>query len=269
MNPAAPHPENDSRRDDPPRALEENGLSPEAVITFLLQHPEFLAHQPALLAKLEMPREDSSGVVSLAQRQTQVLRDRIRLLESRLTEMMHVGEENDAIVRKMTGWVRETLLASDPLERLVVLSEGLAKTFSVPVVALALWGRMAGLRIPGRLFPSSVVFCDNHDEITAVAGALIRPLCLPAHAYQARLALGLVPGGHGADNGSVAMIPLRPGANPEAFGILVLASADPGRFSQDHGVELLSSLSELASAALLGLPLSGGRAPGTTAPTGS
>lgn len=228
--------------------------TPASVAQFLHDNPEFLIHQPALLAQLELPRQESSGAISLAQRQTQVLRDRIRLLESRLTEMMHVGEENDAIVKKMTGWIRETLLAHDPLERLAVLTEGLAKGFSVPIVALALWGRMAALRVPGRLMPSAVVFCENQDEVTVLAGALIRPLCLPAHAYQARLALGLT-SDSSAQNGSVAMIPLRPGASPEAFGLLVLASADPGRFSQDHGVDLLNTLAELTSASLLGLTL--------------
>jgi hypothetical protein len=78
--------------------------TPAAVAQFLHDNPEFLIHQPALLAQLELPRQESSGAISLAQRQTQVLRDRIRLLESRLTEMMHVGEENDAIVKKMTSW---------------------------------------------------------------------------------------------------------------------------------------------------------------------
>ena len=228
------------------------GPTAAAVTQFLLENPEFLIHQPGLLSQLELPRQDSSGAISLAQRQTQVLRDRIRLLESRLTEMMHVGEENDAIVKKMTGWIRETIMAQDPLARLAVLTEGLAKSFSVPIVALALWGRMSALRAPGRLMPSSVVFCEAHDEVTALAGALIRPLCLPAHAYQARLALGLTTDGS-AQNGSVAMIPLRPGASPEAFGLLVLASADPGRFSQDHGVDLLNTLAELTSASLLGL----------------
>ena len=261
MKPAAPPPEEGQAIEGAP-SQQTAIASPEAVAGFLLDNPDFLIQHPALLAKLELPQEEFSGAISLTQRQTQVLRDRVRLLESRVTEMMHVGEENDAIVRKMTAWVREALLASDPVERLAVLSEGLAKRFSVPVVALALWGRMAGLRIPGRLMPSSVVFCDDHDEVTALAGALIRPLCLPAHAYQARLALGLIQG-DAADSGSVAMIPLRAGASPESFGILVLASADPGRFSQDHGVELLASLAELTSAALLGLVASGARPQGS------
>lgn len=252
MNPTTPAAPAEDDHTDVVEPAVSVAVTPASVSSFLLENPGFLLHHPAVLAHLELPREEPSGVISLAQRQTQVLRDRIRLLESRLTEMMHVGEENDAIVKKMTGWVRETLLASDPIDRLQVLSEGLAKGFSVPIVALALWGRMGALRLPGRLMPSAVVFCDSHDEVTALAGALIRPLCLPAHAYQARLALGLTQD-NSAQNGSVAMIPLRPGASPEAFGLLVLASADPGRFSQDHGVDLLSSLSELTSAALLGL----------------
>jgi hypothetical protein len=37
---------------------------------------------------------------------------------------------------------------------------------------------------------------------------------------------------------------------------MVLASDDPGRFSQDHGIDFLVSIAELVSACLLGGALS-------------
>jgi len=46
------------------------------------------------------------------------------------------------------------------------------------------------------------------------------------------------------------MLPLRVGAAPEAFGLLVLGSPDPSRFSADMATDFLSRISETASAAL-------------------
>ena len=49
---------------------------------------------------------------------------------------------------------------------------------------------------------------------------------------------------------SVALIPLRVGAAPEAYGMLVLASPDPQRFNASMGTDFLERIGELASAAL-------------------
>ena len=52
---------------------------------------------------------------------------------------------------------------------------------------------------------------------------------------------------------SMALIPLRDAALPEAFGLLVLASPDPTRYSADMGTEFLTRIGELAAAALVRL----------------
>jgi hypothetical protein len=49
---------------------------------------------------------------------------------------------------------------------------------------------------------------------------------------------------------SLALIPLRAGAAPQAFGLLVLASGDAQRFSADMGTDFLERIGELTSAAL-------------------
>jgi uncharacterized protein YigA (DUF484 family) len=49
---------------------------------------------------------------------------------------------------------------------------------------------------------------------------------------------------------SVALIPLRVGIAPQAFGLLVLGSPDADRFSANMGTTFLSRIGELASASL-------------------
>ena len=48
---------------------------------------------------------------------------------------------------------------------------------------------------------------------------------------------------------SLALIPLRAGIAPQAFGMLVLASGDPQRFASDMGTDFLERIGELTSAA--------------------
>lgn len=237
---------------DPDTVHAEPKASADQVFDFLSEHPDFLLNQPSLLSVLELPKEDGRGAISLAQRQAQVLKDRIQKLESHTAELLRAGQENDIIIRKMTHWSRLLLLSTEVRSRLGCIVQGLQDGFSIPIVALGLWGRMIGLRFPGLAMPNNVIWCEDQDEIVGLANALIRPLCLPAHAYQARLALGLNQD-EPSSSESVAIMPLRPGTGPESFGILVLASPDPSRFTQDHDVDFLITLSELASAALLGL----------------
>ena len=69
----------------------------------------------------------------------------------------------------------------------------------------------------------------------AVAGA-------PVYAYLGAAFAGSVQ--------SLAMLPLRVGADPETFGLLVLGSADKDRFQITMGTAFLERIAELASAAL-------------------
>ena len=52
---------------------------------------------------------------------------------------------------------------------------------------------------------------------------------------------------------TLALLPLRPGPAEPAFGLLVLASPDPQRFTAQMGTDFLQDIAALASAALLRL----------------
>jgi uncharacterized protein YigA (DUF484 family) len=53
-----------------------------------------------------------------------------------------------------------------------------------------------------------------------------------------------------AEARSIALIPLRHENLPGAFGLLVLASPDPTRYTADMGTDFLARIGEVASAAL-------------------
>jgi uncharacterized protein YigA (DUF484 family) len=87
----------------------------------------------------------------------------------------------------------------------------------------------------------------------AFASSLSRPYCGPNNGMEAVRWL--------ADAScvqSMAVIALRVGAAPQAFGALVLASSDRERFQADMATDFLQRIGELASAALsrlrIGLP---------------
>ena len=48
----------------------------------------------------------------------------------------------------------------------------------------------------------------------------------------------------------MAMVSLRNGGGEAAFGLLVMGSPDPTRYSADMGTDLLARIGEIASAAL-------------------
>jgi uncharacterized protein YigA (DUF484 family) len=80
------------------------------------------------------------------------------------------------------------------------------------------------------------------------ASSLMTPYCGPNSGFEA---VGWL--GNPADFKSVVLVPLRIGAAPEAFGLLVMGSPDAGRFSSDMGVTYLARIEEIAAAALSSL----------------
>ncbi|HQN14586.1 MAG TPA: DUF484 family protein, partial [Quisquiliibacterium sp.] len=111
--------------------------------------------------------------------------------------------------------------------------------FSVPMVALRLWGVREAWRDLPVAAPVEV------DAIT-LANSMKTPYCGPNAEFQAA---SWLPDG-GATARSLALMPLRKGVDPHAFGMLVLGSADPSRFQMNMGTAFLDRIAEITSAAL-------------------
>ena len=84
------------------------------------------------------------------------------------------------------------------------------------------------------------------SDVVTLASSMTQPYCGPNSDFQAATWL---PDG-GRDTRSIALLPLRKGRDPKAFGLLVLGSADPERFTSGMGTAWLERIAEIASAAL-------------------
>lgn len=249
-------------------------MTDDQVKAFLLERPSFLRDHPELLFELAIdaePAEQGHGgsVVSLVERQAALLRAKVRHQEARVAQLLRVVEENNAIHQKLLGWIRSLLLAKTQSLRVKQSVRGLAQAFSVPFVRLVAWEPevelqkvFRGLQPDCQLLSDLEINQETQTLITEMASALAHPICLPASSYQAGLAfvgVGAKAGSQDFDinpSGSVALLPLRAGLAPKAVGLMVLASDDAGRFSQDHGIDFLVSIAELVSACILGGTLS-------------
>ncbi len=213
-------------------------LDSTTVAAFLAQHPTFFQDYPELLASIRLDTPLGGRTVSLQERQMEVLREKIKLHELRLAELMRMGQENDAISDKMQHWTRSLLLARNDVDLPHILISELQATFGVPHATLRLWGVAETFSHGWFAAPVSAdarIFCDS----------LHAPFCGQNNDFEAASWLE-----ESAAVKSLAMLPLRVGAAPAAFGLLVLGSADPGRFTADMGAEFLTRISEASSAAL-------------------
>jgi uncharacterized protein YigA (DUF484 family) len=214
-------------------------MTHEEVAQFLSQHPDFFDHHPEVLVNVAIPHPQDGHAVSLVERQSLILRERIKSLELRLAEMLRHGEENDAIADRIVHWARTLLAQADPAQLPATALDELMRQFNVPFGALRLWA--VGAAYAGHEWAQPV-----GDDIVRLASSMQAPFCGSNVGFEAAGWMAPDP----ATIRSLAMMPLRLGGDPKAFGLLALGSPDPGRFQITMGTAFLSRIAELASAAL-------------------
>lgn len=210
-----------------------------ALAEYLLQTPDFFLRHPEVLDRVRLPDPHGDRVLSLHERQLVQLRDQRSLLEQRLASLMAVGRENDALGACLQRLTRSLLLAREPADMPERVIDGLRREFTVPMAAMRLWNLAPA-------FASLPVAAPVDPETRTLADDLRAPYCgLTGRHPQSRwLADG------GVDARSMAMLALRRGADPQAFGLIVLGSPDADRFQTGMGTHFLERIAEIASAAL-------------------
>jgi uncharacterized protein len=214
-------------------------LDEESVAAFLREHPQFFVQRPDLLTSLTLTHPTGGKTVSLIERQIDLMREKNRALEYKLTTLVRNAQENEAIANKLHSFTRSLLLAQGKTNLPDQLQQNLRTLFSIPQTALRMWEANEAFQNLECTQPVAV-------EVITLANSMKTPYCGPNSDFLA--ASWLVDGGTSAR--SVAMIPLRTGANPNAFGMLVLGSSDPERFTSDMGTAFLERIGELSSAGL-------------------
>ena len=211
-------------------------MTPEAVAIYLKQHPEFFEEHIDLLSNLAIPHPHGGRAISISERQILTLREKGKLLEGKLRELIDFGEENDAIGEKLHRLTVAMLGARDAAAVIEALYFNLREDFAVPHTVLRLWPQDA----PADLPEFSTVSAAAHD----FAESLANPYC-SVHAMVDTAAWF---GEQASLLRSFAYVALR---SERAFGLLAMASEDAQRFYPEMGTLYLKRLGELAAAALL------------------
>src|SRR5258708_30229978 len=193
-------------------------MKPDDIAMFLRSHPQFFDQHPELLDSIRVTHPYGGRAIPLAERQTVALREKVKLLEGRLAELIRFGEENDAISEKVHRLAVALAAARDFPALAQSLYFHLREDFAVPHVALRVWGKSVPV---------------DFEEAAAVGEAQRRhgesmaaPQCGPAAGNP------FVPWfGEAAEHvRSVALVPLGP---TPGFGLLALGIEDPHRFSPE------------------------------------
>ena len=105
-------------------------MKAEDVAHYLQDHPQFFDEYADLLADIHIPHPQDDRVVSINERQVIALRERNRVLQDKLLELISFGEENDAIGEKMHRLAIALLSVSSIDEFFTALNFSLREDFT-------------------------------------------------------------------------------------------------------------------------------------------
>lgn len=221
------------------------GITEDEIANYLAHTPGFFERHADLLSSVQLASPHGHRAVSLQQRQMEMLRERIKGLERRIMDMIRHGQENASIADRLHSWTRAIMLVADPRELPEVLMAELAEQFQIPATAIRLWDVAPAYQQELYAEPVS-------GDLRSFANSLSQPYCGANTGFEAAQWLP------DADSiASVALLPLRVSLTAPTYGLLVLGSPDPTRYSADMGTEFLSQVAELGSAAMARLLTAG------------
>jgi len=209
-------------------------MNADDIALFLRGNPKFFDQHPELLEKIHVPHPHGGRAIPLSERQNLALREKVKLLEGKLAELIRFGEDNDAISEKVQRLAVALIGARDLAALVQSLNFHLRDDFAVPHVALRIWGRT----LPPELGAARLV-----DEAQQhAAAAMSAPQCGPSAGNPFAAWFGEA----AAHVRSMALVPLGEAA---VFGMLALGSEDPQRFFPEMGTLYLRRIGELCAAA--------------------
>ena len=208
------------------------------IADFLISNPNFFEEHAELLGKIKLTSPIMGRAISLQERQMEVVREKYRVLELRLNELMRVAYDNDLITTKFQTWTRSLLLARNDVELPYVLTQGLQDIFNLPHATLRLWQVAPDFSHTWFAQPAG-------EDVELFAKGLGVPFCGKNQDFEAATWIEAE-----EPIESLAMLPLRLTPTSSTFGLLVLGSPDPSRFTKDMAIDFLSKIADTSSAAL-------------------
>jgi uncharacterized protein len=214
----------------------EHTISADDVKSYLRTHKNFFEEHANLLTEIYLPSPHGSGAISLAERQQLAQRDKIRVQEVMLAQLIEFGEQNDVTSHRVHSFSVK-LLENKGLKNLQpLIAENMKHVFEVTETQVRIW-----LKPNDEALAQDDVFMPVSNTFSDWVIALDAPSC----GAKPESAEGLL----GNNLQSFAFIPLyKDGDKKHAFGVLILGSEDQKRFKADMGLMYLKRIGDLVSA---------------------
>lgn len=208
-----------------------NALSTEQVAEFLRAHPDFFEQHVDVLLNINVAHPHGGRTVSIPERQLIATREKVKLLETKLAELIHFGEENDALSEKIHGLSLRLIDCTTLDQSIDTVYLDLLDNFQVPHVAVRFWD----VAVPDAASPE---FQAVGAELSRFVDAMKEPYCGSHPVYETNHWFGE----HAPHLKSYALVPLRAG---QTFGLLLMASENAERFYADMGTVFLTRIGDV------------------------
>ena len=212
-------------------------LTADQVAEFLRQNPGFFENHVDILMNLQIPHPHGGRAVSIGERQLVAVREKAKLLEDKLHELIQFGEENDAVGEKVHRLACRLVDAPSLDAALDTLYLDLLDHFAVPHVAVRLWS-------VAEENPDTKEFARVAPEMRQFVEQMTAPYCGHLAVYESQAWFGEA----APHLKSFALLPLT--RDKICYGVIGLASEDPKRFYPEMGTLYLARIGELVSHAL-------------------
>jgi uncharacterized protein YigA (DUF484 family) len=212
-------------------------LNADQVAEFLRQNPGFFENHVDILMNLQVPHPHGGRAVSISERQLIAVREKAKLLEDKLRELIQFGEENDALGEKVQRLACRLMDAPSLDATLDTLYLDFLDHFAVPHVAVRLWS-------VAEENPDTKEFAPVAAEMREFVERMTAPYCGHHAVYESQSWFGEA----APHVKSFALVQLRNEGVP--FGVVALASEDPKRFYPEMGTLYLARIGDLVSHAL-------------------
>lgn len=230
-------------------------IDDDAVADFLSNNRDFFNRRPELLPELAIQTQ-SGTVVSLADRQAAILRNRNKQMHQRFSELIGVAKDNDRTFAGMRALVLALMDANDEADLSQVLAQHFVAGFGADDVVCYV---SSTEKLPQDDGASASAAALRHVGQAAIEGPLRRafeaaaPAC---DAYRPKDYAAVFPGAELEGPGSIAIVPLR-GEQPALRAVLAVGAKDPGRFGPEMGSVFLSFAGEALARTLVRIGTAG------------
>jgi hypothetical protein len=214
------------------------GITEVDIANFLANTPGFFERHAELLGAVQLTSPHGHRAVSLQERQMEMLRDKVKGLEMKIIELIRNGQDNLTLADKLHRWTRSIMLTEDPADVPAVLVRELQHQFLIPQAGIRIWGA-------DDVYAALPFAQPVGEDAKSFTASLSVPYCGVNAGFEAAQWLD-----DPASVTSLALIPLRQRQDVPAFGLLVLGSPDPTRYSADMGTDFLARVGDIASAGL-------------------